>query len=720
MKMKKAPIHSNDHLRVAALHKYDIINAMPNNIFSDLADLASIICDTPISFIAFMDEHTQHFKGSKGTDIVQASRELSFCTYAIYEKSDFFIINDTTEDERFYNHPYVVDSPYIAFYASVPIVDDEGFILGNFCVMDHKPKQLSSLQVEALKKLRNQVVIMINKKKQGKLIENTNTLFKKLYDVSEIAYQKNKDDHFATLQNFENQYNKFDDAITHKNYEVAYECLINQYEFVKQQIEALNTKIELLEDANNDAKIGAWEYDITKQSIYWSPTTKKIHGVPQSYSPNLASGINFYKEGNNRLQLINAINNAIEKGESFEIELQLITAKGDEIWVRSKGVPVFKNNKCIKLYGTFQHIDEQKKQALALQTSEQKFRGIFNSVFQFIGFLNTDGILLEANETALAFAGLQPKDVIGKHFWDCYWWQINEATKTQLKANFDKVLLGQWVEYEVAVWDANKNPQTILFNMKPLFDENNNVIAVIPEGRLIEEFVQIRKALTHKNAELEQFASVASHDLKEPLRMISNFMQLLQKNYGSVLDEKGNKYINFAVDSALRMTTLINELLIYTKTAAAYGEKTSVKTQEILADVLKLQHNVIAEKNATIIVGTLPTVNSVATGLKLVFQNLLLNALKYQLQHNQPLIEISAIPNNDDWLFAFKDNGIGIEPEYHESIFNVFNRLHTNETYTGNGLGLATCKKIITQQGGQLWVESTINEGSTFYFTIPK
>lgn len=718
--MKKAPVHSNDHERVAALHKYDIINSMPNAIFSDLADLASIICDTPISFIAFMDENTQHFKGSRGTDIVQASRELSFCTYAIHEKSDFFIINDTTEDERFFDHPYVIDSPYIAFYASVPIVDDEGFILGNFCVMDHKPKQLTSLQVEALKKLRNQVVIMINKKKQGKLIENTNTLFKKLYDVSEIAYQKNKDDHFVSHQNFENQYNKFDDAITQKNYEVAYECLLNQYEFVKHQIEALNTKIELLEDANNDANIGAWEYDIVKQSIYWSPTTKKIHGVPLSYTPNLESGINFYKEGPNRTQLIQAINNAIEKGESFEIELELITAKGDVIWVRSKGVPVFKNNQCIKLYGTFQRIDEQKKQALALLKSEQKFKGIFNSVFQFIGFLSTDGILLEANETALAFAGLQPSDVIGKYFWDCYWWQINDDTKIQLKANFEKVLLGEWVEYEVAVWDANKNPQTILFNMKPLFDENSKVIAVIPEGRLIEELIDIRKALTQKNVELEQFASVASHDLKEPLRMISNFMQLLQKNYGNIIDEKGKKYINFAVDGALRMTALINELLIYTKTAAAYGEKTSVNTQEVIADVLKLQNNVIAEKNASIIVGALPIVTSVATGLKLVFQNLLINALKYQIPHNKPLVEINAVAKNEHWLFSIKDNGIGIDPEYHESIFQVFNRLHTNETYTGNGLGLATCKKIITQLGGQLWVTSTINQGSTFYFTIPK
>lgn len=254
----------------------------------------------------------------------------------------------------------------------------------------------------------------------------------------------------------------------------------------------LKEKEEILERCNTEAKIGYWEYDLISNSIFWSKVCKDIHGVSQDYIPNLEEAVNFFEKPESFDKINSLVKSALEKGISYEEELIIITKNGERKWTKTIGIPQFHKGKCIRLYGTFQDIHEKKLNALALKENERKFKGIFNSTFSFIGFMDPQGVLLEANQTALEFADLKPEDVIGKNFWDCYWWQISEETKLNLKNKIEQASLGVESVYEVEVWGKNKSPLTILFSLRPIFDSKGNVIYIIPEGRPIQEIVDTR------------------------------------------------------------------------------------------------------------------------------------------------------------------------------------------------------------------------------------
>jgi len=225
--------------------------------------------------------------------------------------------------------------------------------------------------------------------------------------------------------------------------------------------------------------------------------------------------------------------------------------------------------------------------------------------------------------------------------------------------------------------------------------------------------------MASSNAELERFAYVASHDLQEPLRMVSGFMQLLLKKYDPVLDEDGKKYINFAIDGAARMKTLIHDLLHYSRAGAGEIVLENVNMNQVMADVKMIVKPSMMALNATVFFDTLPAITSNILMVTQLLQNLVGNAIKYQEEGNKPIINISCILKSTEWEFAVQDNGIGIEKGFEEKIFEVFNRLHTKQQYSGTGIGLSICKKIVEKLGGKIWVEPNIGAGSIFKFTLP-
>lgn len=228
--------------------------------------------------------------------------------------------------------------------------------------------------------------------------------------------------------------------------------------------------------------------------------------------------------------------------------------------------------------------------------------------------------------------------------------------------------------------------------------------------------VELRRA----NSDLEQFAYSASHDLKEPLRMVSLFTQLLKKKYANQLDSEASEYIAHAVQGAQRMEMLVRDLLAYTTASASPGKPLElVNANTILEQTLGILHSDLKASGAEVTRTELPLVRIHAVQLHQLFQNLIGNAIKYRSQ-NAPCIHISAEQKQDEWLFAVQDNGIGIASEYADQIFGLFKRLHGRDDYEGTGLGLAICKKIVESVGGAIWVESELGRGSTFYFTIPQ
>lgn len=222
------------------------------------------------------------------------------------------------------------------------------------------------------------------------------------------------------------------------------------------------------------------------------------------------------------------------------------------------------------------------------------------------------------------------------------------------------------------------------------------------------------------NQELEQFAYVASHDLQEPLRMVTEFLRLLDKKYSPILDEQAHKYIYYAINGATRMRDIINDLLDYSRIGRTTFLTEKVSMVEMITEIKELLAKKLEEKNPVILLHHEITFLTWKAPLHQVLLNLMDNSLKYSRSDRKLKIEISILEQPRDWMFTFSDNGIGIPPEYHEKIFQLFQRLHNRDEYEGTGIGLTITKKIIENMGGKIWLDSQPDEGTSFHFTIPK
>ncbi|HKB62787.1 MAG TPA: ATP-binding protein, partial [Burkholderiales bacterium] len=226
--------------------------------------------------------------------------------------------------------------------------------------------------------------------------------------------------------------------------------------------------------------------------------------------------------------------------------------------------------------------------------------------------------------------------------------------------------------------------------------------------------------LARSNAELQQFAYVASHDLQEPLRMIGSYTQLLERRYGDRLDKDAREFMSFIVDGATRMKQLIEDLLAYSRVGTRGKEMRPVQAQAFLDKALVNLRAAVEQSGAAVTHDSLPEVNADDTQLAQLLQNLVANAIKFRKRNEAPRIHVGVEDAGDEWRFSVADNGIGIEPQYFERIFLVFQRLHTQDEYPGTGIGLAICRKVVERHRGRIWVESVYGEGSRFHFTLPK
>jgi light-regulated signal transduction histidine kinase (bacteriophytochrome) len=247
------------------------------------------------------------------------------------------------------------------------------------------------------------------------------------------------------------------------------------------------------------------------------------------------------------------------------------------------------------------------------------------------------------------------------------------------------------------------------------------IVDEVSELHRAHELLDARSAeLERSNSDLEQFAYVASHDLQEPLRKVASFCQLLQRRYQGRLDERGEQYIGFAVDGAKRMQVLINDLLAFSRVGRKAGEQVVVDTGELLREAIGNLESAIEYSGADVSHDAdLPKVRGEASLLTAVFQNLIGNAIKFHAEQ-PPRVRIEAVRDGDEWLFSVSDNGIGIDAEYAERVFVIFQRLHTRSAYPGTGIGLAMCRKIIEYHGGRIWLDTEPPAGQTrFFFTLP-
>ena len=364
---------------------------------------------------------------------------------------------------------------------------------------------------------------------------------------------------------------------------------------------------------------------------------------------------------------------------------------------------------------------ERKMAKEALQESEAKYRNLVERANDGILFIQ-DGIIKYANPRLLEMAGCSAEDIIDAPFIEFI--HPNEISK--VVDRYKRRMVGEKVEglYETILkrkdgtyMHAEVNAGLISFRGYPA---DLVFIRDITERKIAEtKLKETMQELERSNKELESFAYVASHDLQEPLRMITSYLQLLEFRYKGKLDDDADEFIKYAVDSAIRMQELIDGLLAYSRIGTHGKPFELVDCTAIFNRTLDDLKMAIEESGAIITNDPLPIVTADDMQIGQLYQNLIGNAIKFHGEE-PPLIHVSAMQGNNEWVFSVDDNGIGIEPEYVDNIFTIFKRLHSTMKYPGTGIGLALSKKIVERHGGRIWVESEPGKGSTFYFTIPK
>jgi light-regulated signal transduction histidine kinase (bacteriophytochrome) len=271
--------------------------------------------------------------------------------------------------------------------------------------------------------------------------------------------------------------------------------------------------------------------------------------------------------------------------------------------------------------------------------------------------------------------------------------------------------------------DGSEFPVEI--SLSPMISEDDGTLIIsnirdVTARKIADERLRAAAAdLARSNAELEQFAYVASHDLQEPLRMVASYTQLLARRYQGKLDQDADEFIGFAVDGARRMQELINDLLTYSRVGTRALILVEVDTARVVDQVVSDLAAAIQDSNATVTRDDLPTLCGDLTQFHQLFQNLIANAIKFHRPDERPRVHISAAHSHGAWTFRVTDNGIGIEPQYLERIFALFQRLHSRAEYPGTGIGLAICKKVVERHRGEIQVESALGHGTTFVFTLP-
>ncbi len=386
---------------------------------------------------------------------------------------------------------------------------------------------------------------------------------------------------------------------------------------------------------------------------------------------------------------------------------------------------IVRDDTVVGVRGVVFDISDLKKTEQALRESEERFRTLIKSLHEGIWVLDKDDFTTFVNPRMAEMLGYTEEEMLGKSVYSFTHRDDEWQNKTADFMTRRKQGISEQIESELLRKDGER--VFALLETSPILDEGGNYtgsiagVQDITERRLAEERLkQTMAELDRSNKELEQFAYVTSHDLREPLRMMTSFSQSLEKRYKGKMDKTADEYINFIVDGATRMQKLIDDILLYSRVTTRALPFERVEMERIVQDVLVNLKASIDETKATITYEKLPVIQADPSQMGQVMQNLIGNAIKFHRKEELPVVHVSAVPEGREWIFSVKDNGIGIDPELFGRLFNLFQRLHPHDMYPGTGVGLAVSKKIIQRHGGRIWVKSQPEQGSTFYFGIPQ
>ena len=409
----------------------------------------------------------------------------------------------------------------------------------------------------------------------------------------------------------------------------------------------------------------------------------------------------------------------IASGNEWEGEFHNRKKTGEYYWVFATISPM-KNEE-----GTITHFIGIQREITERKRKEVRFNAFVKSTADALIAIDEQGVVELFNPAAEKMFGYKKEEVVGQNVImlmpESYRKKHEDGLKGYLSTGKARILGTGPIELEALRKDGKAFPIELTIGDARL-DEYFTFIGIIrdiTERKWAEQkLIHSMEELSRSNAELQQFAYVASHDLQEPLRMITSYTKLLERRYKDKLDSNANEYIAFAVDGAMRMQQLINDLLAYSRVTSRTSNFEPVNCTEVFDRVAKNLKIALEESGAAITHDHLPVVMADPSQLTQLFQNLIGNALKFRGEA-PPRVHISAEKKKDKWIFSVSDNGIGIDPQYYDRIFIVFQRLHGKEDYPGSGIGLSICKKIVERHSGRIWLKSEQGKGATFYFSLP-
>ncbi len=514
----------------------------------------------------------------------------------------------------------------------------------------------------------------------------------------------------------------------------------------KQAEVAVREGEERLRFALETSKIGAWDLDLTHHSSFRSLEHDRIFGYAEALPDWTYEMFLQHILPEDRAAVDEKFQLAIKNHGDWNFECRIRRADGQLRWIWAAGRHGMEGSGgARRMAGIVQDITERKltEQAL-LEAAGQKqasryARSLIESSLDPLVTISPDGKITDVNEATGKATGVPRDELVGRDFSDYF------TEPEQAREGYRQVFARGFVtDYPLTIRHRNGQLMDVLYNASVYKDARGNVLGVFAAARdvtvqkqaeaelkrhrdRLEELVKARTAeldasnkdLARSNENLGQFAYVASHDLQEPLRIMASFSQLLEKRYKNQIDKDADEFIGYIVDAAGRMQKLITDLLAYSRAGQKVAEIENVDCDQVVRRVVTNMGATIKACGGSVTNDALPVIRAYEAGMIQLFQNLIGNALKFHGE-SPPKIHVGVKDGGKEWIFAVRDNGIGIEPQYFERIFVIFQRLHTREQYTGTGVGLSICKKIVETLGGRIWVESEVGKGTVFYFTLPK
>jgi PAS domain S-box-containing protein len=481
---------------------------------------------------------------------------------------------------------------------------------------------------------------------------------------------------------------------------------------LKKTEEILRESEERLRLSQTLGNVGIWDWNTITDELHFTPELEQLYGL-------IPGTIKTYQDWRqlthpDDIEKIEAKRDEkIANHKPFDLEFRILHKSGQIHWLSAKGGAIYNDEgDILRVLGINTDITHRKKVEESLKESEERYHSLFDNNHAVMLLINPDnGNIIDANPAATHFYGYNYDELVKMNINN-----INVLCEEEIHDKMQKSVSFQKNNFLFKHQLASGEIRDVdVYSGKIVLGGEKLLYSIIHD---VTDRMILQDKLKESNEDLERFAYVSSHDLQEPLRMVTSFTQLLERRYKGRLDEDADDYIGFIVDGAKRMKLLIDDLLMFSRLNTQPKENELVNLETVLDTVLLNLQVSIVENNVEITHDPLPSIYGDLSRKVQVFQNLISNAIKFN-DKKIIKIHISAKKEGNERIFSVSDNGIGMDPKHLERIFIIFQRLHTREEYEGTGIGLAIIQKIIQQQNGRIWVESELGKGSTFYFTIP-